>query len=53
MASSTFDDYARTTFSVATNVADDTTISSQQMDDVIDCLTSAGSGPGRAASAAE
>lgn len=38
MASSTFDDYARTTFSVATDVADDTAISTRQMDEAIDYL---------------
>lgn len=38
MASFTFDDYARTTFSTATNVANDTIISPQQRDEVIDYL---------------
>ena len=35
---STVDDYVRTTFYVATNVADETAISTRQMDEVIDYL---------------
>lgn len=53
MARFIFDDYVRTTFSVATNMGDDSVISPKQMDELIGYLKSPGSGPDSATSFAE
>ncbi|OCK45286.1 hypothetical protein BA766_19195 [Stenotrophomonas maltophilia] len=50
MAKFSFDDYARTTFSVATNKGDGSVISHHQMDELIGYLKSSGSGPDDATS---
>ncbi len=50
MARFIFDDYARTTFSVSTNMGDNSVICPQQMDELIGYLKSPGSGPDSATS---
>lgn len=53
MAKFIFDDYARTTFSVATNKGDGSIISHHQMGELISYLNSPGSGPDDATSFAQ
>ncbi len=50
MTSFTFDEFARTTLGAATNKADESRISPQQMTEVIDYLKTPGSGPDAATS---
>lgn len=53
MANFTFEDFARTTLSAASNTADRSPLSAQQMDEVLEYLNSPGSGPDAATSYAD
>ncbi|MBT2768034.1 hypothetical protein J7J08_10345 [Stenotrophomonas sp. ISL-67] len=53
MANFIFDDFARTTLAAASNTADRSPLSAQQVDEVVGYLTSPGSGPDAATSYAD